>query len=257
MASKSDFTKEEWQLITDGPEWVFSALAAADGNVALMIKARESKAYKEVVEEYNSRSSFMADVLGDMDNPSRDTKNASLSEAEQKLEKIGDILDRKVSSTEAGEYRRFLVSVAESVAEATGEGALGLGDKLSSKEKAALSKVKAALRPDRSAKRSPARQSHSKVDRSARSTPKPASEGYIVRGKARSQEGLDVIATHTVKQNETLSHISLKYYGKATKPFWNHIYEFNKDVIGDDYNIIVPGQELKIPELTDELEEKK
>ena len=33
MAKKSDFSKEEWQLLKDGPEWVFAALAAADGNV--------------------------------------------------------------------------------------------------------------------------------------------------------------------------------------------------------------------------------
>jgi nucleoid-associated protein YgaU len=57
------------------------------------------------------------------------------------------------------------------------------------------------------------------------------------------------IAEHTVASDETLSHIALKYYGSAIKEKWMVIYEANKDVIGDDPGIIVPGQVLKIPEL--------
>lgn len=54
---------------------------------------------------------------------------------------------------------------------------------------------------------------------------------------------------HVVKSDETLSHISLKYYGSAVKDKWMIIYEANKDVIGDNPNIIRPGMELVIPEL--------
>jgi nucleoid-associated protein YgaU len=49
------------------------------------------------------------------------------------------------------------------------------------------------------------------------------------------------------------SHIALKHYGHATPPYYKLIYEFNKDVIGDNINIIVPGQELRIPVLPEEL----
>jgi nucleoid-associated protein YgaU len=56
-------------------------------------------------------------------------------------------------------------------------------------------------------------------------------------------------AEHKVKEGETLSHIALKHYGSAVKAKWMVIYEANKDVIGDNPNIIVPGQVLKIPEL--------
>ncbi len=51
---------------------------------------------------------------------------------------------------------------------------------------------------------------------------------------------------HTVAAGETLSHISLKYYKTANR--WKEIYEANKDVIGDNHNLIRPGQELVIPE---------
>jgi nucleoid-associated protein YgaU len=61
--------------------------------------------------------------------------------------------------------------------------------------------------------------------------------------------GFKVKTEHTVTEDETLSHIALKYYGSAAKEKWMVIYEANKDVIGDNPNIIVPGQVLKIPEL--------
>ncbi len=57
------------------------------------------------------------------------------------------------------------------------------------------------------------------------------------------------IAEHTVEASETLSHIALKYYKSAAKEKWMLIYEANKTVIGDDPNVIKPGQVLKIPEL--------
>jgi len=59
--------------------------------------------------------------------------------------------------------------------------------------------------------------------------------------------------THVVKAGETLSHIALNYYGKATPPYYQLIYQHNRDVIGDNINIIVPGQKLVIPDLPEEL----
>ena len=61
--------------------------------------------------------------------------------------------------------------------------------------------------------------------------------------------GENFIAEHTVATGETLSHIALKYYGSAVKDKYMVIYEANKDVIGDNPNVLKPGQVLKIPEL--------
>ena len=55
-------------------------------------------------------------------------------------------------------------------------------------------------------------------------------------------------AEHTVASGETLSSISMKYYNSADKEDWMAIYEANKDVIGDNPNLIKPDQVLKIPE---------
>jgi nucleoid-associated protein YgaU len=65
------------------------------------------------------------------------------------------------------------------------------------------------------------------------------------------------MAEYTVQGwDETLSHVALKYYGNATRPYFLIIYEANKDVIGDNMNIIKPGMKLKIPVLPDELKKK-
>ena len=57
----------------------------------------------------------------------------------------------------------------------------------------------------------------------------------------------ETIATHTVQDGETLSHIALKYYGNAGEKYYMHIYNANRMVIGDDPNLIKTGQELRIP----------
>lgn len=65
-----------------------------------------------------------------------------------------------------------------------------------------------------------------------------------------------IIAEHTVKKDETLSHIALKYYGSAAKPYYMVIYEANKAAIGSSPNRVKQGLKLQIPELPDELKKK-
>jgi nucleoid-associated protein YgaU len=64
-----------------------------------------------------------------------------------------------------------------------------------------------------------------------------------------------VIAEHTVVGGDTLSHISLNYYGSASKPYWMVIYQANQDLIGDNPNKLKRGLTLKIPKLPAELKE--
>ena len=47
---------------------------------------------------------------------------------------------------------------------------------------------------------------------------------------------------YTVKSGDTLSKIG-QHHGVA----WREIYEANKDVIGDNPDLIKPGQQLRIP----------
>lgn len=74
--------------------------------------------------------------------------------------------------------------------------------------------------------------------------------GFVTGGGA-------VIAEHAVVGGDTLSGISLQYYGSATRPYWTVIYEANKVAIGDDPNKLKKGTTLKIPTLPAGLEMKK
>jgi nucleoid-associated protein YgaU len=73
----------------------------------------------------------------------------------------------------------------------------------------------------------------------------------------KAQAAPKVLATHKLTAEETLSHLSLKYYGHATRDYWMVIYEANKEQIGDNPAHVRVGMELVIPELPDNLKPKK
>ena len=52
---------------------------------------------------------------------------------------------------------------------------------------------------------------------------------------------VDAQTIYVVQKGDTLSSIAEKY-----NTTWQKIYEDNKDVIGDNPNLIIVGQELKI-----------
>lgn len=88
----------------------------------------------------------------------------------------------------------------------------------------------------------------------------PRNKGEMMRKQIMEeiQKGTPTrfIAKHTVAADETLSHIALKYYQHATKPYYMLIYEANKKAIGDNPNLVKPGLVLDIPELPEELKDK-
>jgi nucleoid-associated protein YgaU len=69
-------------------------------------------------------------------------------------------------------------------------------------------------------------------------------EEFDVSGGA--QEGNPDAKTYTVKKGDSLSKIAKEFYGDAKQ--WKKIYEANKDVIGNNPDLIHPGQEYVIPD---------
>lgn len=83
-----------------------------------------------------------------------------------------------------------------------------------------------------------------------------AEQAKQIAAAAEAAAKAKIIAEHTLKADETLSHLSLKYYGSAYEPYWRVIYEANKDLIGPNPARVRPGMVIKIPVLPDELAKK-
>jgi LysM repeat protein len=63
--------------------------------------------------------------------------------------------------------------------------------------------------------------------------------------KEKQNDGGDSSRHHTVQQGDTLSKIAKIWYENGN--LWKQIYDKNKGVVGDDPNVINPGQKLYIP----------
>jgi colicin import membrane protein len=307
MTSKATLNANEWKLIKDAPEWVFAALSAAEANVAVMTKAKEWKGFSKAVKGFESRNQLIRDVIADKSKPDKAIKRATFSDAEEALEEISDVLDKRVGRLEADDFRDFLLAIGEAVAEAAGEGMLGAGKKVSKKEVRALQKIEAALKATEAdkkarrqaeaaeaarvaaaakAKREAAakakqeaaakarreaaakakQEAAAKAKREAKARPKSRRKVKDVREErpamAKAKRGAKkaavstpaapaktYIAEHTVVSGDSLSGIAKKFYGSTARDKWMAIYEENKDIIGDNPNLIHPGQVFKIPKL--------
>ncbi len=82
---------------------------------------------------------------------------------------------------------------------------------------------------------------------------KEASAARLAEQKAAAAKP---VVKYVLKEGDTWTHVSLKFYGHTTEPYWRPIYEANKAMVGDDYRRIRPGMELIIPELPAELKDK-
>jgi len=61
----------------------------------------------------------------------------------------------------------------------------------------------------------------------------------------KAKEPQEAQGIYVVKSGDSLSKIAKEVYGEGKR--WPEIYEANKELIGDDPNLIHPGQKLKIP----------
>ena len=68
-----------------------------------------------------------------------------------------------------------------------------------------------------------------------------------VTGKAKAAQVAAAKATYVVQPGDSLSAIAKKLMGDAN--LWPKLYEANKDIIGDNPDLIHPGQEFTIPDV--------
>ena len=139
MASKTDFTEDEWKTLEQGV--MGSTLLVSTADPGFFDTFKETKAMAKHVAEARTKSS--SELIRELAHEGRLSgfglvKSAQELEAEttQALQSAASILQQKAPD-ELDAYRQFVLEIAQSVAEAAGGVAAG--------ETGAIEKIKSAL----------------------------------------------------------------------------------------------------------------
>jgi hypothetical protein len=157
MASKSDFTAEEWKKIVAAAPMVGLAVTAASPNGPWGVMKEMLSMGMAMAEMLQKGSSnpLIAELTADL--KARQTKPEpppGIKDPEQAKESalnhvraVNDLLNRKVQPAEADEFKKWLLAVGHRVAEASNEGGIfGFGgERVSDAEKAVLRQLAFAL----------------------------------------------------------------------------------------------------------------
>jgi hypothetical protein len=158
MASKDNFTTEEWRSLIKAPMLISYAVAGAapsgeDGFIQEMSAVADG-----IIEggQQAAKESLLAAVVADIIANAQDelrgpTENISVKEIKAKAldncRSVVAILQTKASAEEADEYKRWLLAVAQKVAAAAKEGGIfGFGaTQVSESETATINEIADAL----------------------------------------------------------------------------------------------------------------
>jgi hypothetical protein len=162
MASKTDFTPEEWSTLRDAPQVVALAVAVsgASGMIGTLKEAFSSsaalvggmKSESDLIRALTARDEISAGQQTLRDSLPQtqridDAKQALSALAVEKARAAMEILRRKGATTDADAYRGFVKGIGERVAQAAKEGGfLGIGgERVSEGERDVLAKLDGAL----------------------------------------------------------------------------------------------------------------
>ncbi|HEY3191543.1 MAG TPA: hypothetical protein VGJ61_02080 [Solirubrobacterales bacterium] len=148
MTGKADFTEEEWKLVLEAPPSAGLIVIASDRGGSIRETFSMAKAYGEARLQHGESELLdeIASAKPEMDH-TRYHSPEELKEACLKhLRDAIALLKEKATDEEVEEYRKFIVGLADRVAEARKEGFLGLsGERVSDDERAAIDEIEAAL----------------------------------------------------------------------------------------------------------------
>jgi hypothetical protein len=157
MASKSDFTPDEWKIIVAAAPMVGLAVTCASPNGPWGVMKEMlsmGMAMAEMLEK-GSSNTLIAELAADL--KARQTKPEppqGIKDSEQckqaalnHVRAVNDLLNRKVKPEEADEFKKWLLAIGRRVAEAANEGGIfGFGgERVSDAEKNVLRQIAFAL----------------------------------------------------------------------------------------------------------------
>jgi hypothetical protein len=143
MTGSADFTAEEWDVVREGPTSAGMIVSTAQRGGTFREVVAMAKAYAEARKEHGD--SALLDELVSSKPEMDHTKSHSPEELKQHgLERIREaiaLLEQKATVEEVGDYRLFVISLANRVAGAKKEG----DEAISEAESAAIAEITQAL----------------------------------------------------------------------------------------------------------------
>jgi hypothetical protein len=148
MTGRSDFTEDEWKLVLQGPTSAGLLLIGSDRGGSIRETFSMAKAYGEARQEHGD-SELLDTIVSAKPEVDKTRAHSPEELKERGLQHLRDavaLLEQKATPEEVEQYKRFIVTLAERVADARKEGFLGLsGERVSADERSALEEIAAAL----------------------------------------------------------------------------------------------------------------
>jgi hypothetical protein len=143
MTGKADFTQEEWKIVSEGPPSAGMIVATASRGGTFRETFSMAKAYTEARQDHGA-SQLLDEIVSTKPETDRSRHHSMEELRSDFLQHIRDavaLLEQKATPEEVEDYRRFVVTLANRVAEAHKEH----GEQVSEDEAQAIDEIKAAL----------------------------------------------------------------------------------------------------------------
>ncbi len=143
MTAKADFTEEEWQTVLEGPPSAGMIVMTAASGGTFKETFASGKAYAEARKQHGE-SELLDEIVSAKPEFDHTRYHSAEELREHGLKHLSDaveVLERKATAEELDDYRRFVLALAERVAEAHREHGVTVSDQ----EQAALSEISRSL----------------------------------------------------------------------------------------------------------------
>jgi hypothetical protein len=148
MTAKADFTEEEWRTILEAPPSAGLLVILSDRGGSIRETFSMAQAYTEARKQHGE-SELLDEVAAAKPEMDRSRAGSPEELKQHNLDNVRQaiaVLRGKATDEEVEEYRKFVLGLAERVAEARKEGFLGLsGERVSDAERAAIAEIESAL----------------------------------------------------------------------------------------------------------------
>jgi hypothetical protein len=148
LTGKTDFTEDEWKTVLEAPPSAGLIVIASDRGGSIRESFSMAKAYTEARKQHGESQLLdeLVTAKPEMDHTRYHSPDELKEACLKHLRDAVELLKSKATPEELEEYKKFIVGLANRVAEARKEGFMGLsGDRVSDDERAAIEEIEAAL----------------------------------------------------------------------------------------------------------------